>query len=101
VNKQKALPFVACPNHETNEGFNKLYPLGNGMLKCSLCKKEFTKDEVRREIEQNYGYKVKDLKIWYQQSLATLYKEKQEGVDKIDTAEHRVQLTFQESVIFI
>jgi transcription initiation factor IIE alpha subunit len=84
MSNQQTLSFAACPNHQTNEGFNKLYRLGNGMFKCSLCGKELTRDEVQKEIEIDYAMRIRDLQVDYQQNLARLYADKKENLDVVD-----------------
>lgn len=81
------LSFVACPNHDTNEGFGKLYSIGKGKFKCSLCGKEFTREEVRKVIKQDYAYRIQDAQQYYQRNLASLYKDKQEKIDKLNGIE--------------
>ena len=80
----EVLSFVACPNHQTNEGFNKLYPLGNGMFKCSLCGKEFTRERIKKEIEMDYNMRIMDMDVDYNQNLARLYADKKESLDAVD-----------------
>ena len=80
----QTLSFVACPNHQTNEGFNKLYSLGNGMFKCSLCGKEFTREEIRKEVEADYALRIRDIQVDFQQNLARLYADKKENLGIVD-----------------
>ena len=86
----QTLSFVACQNHyskdgfHTNEGFNKIYPLGNGLFKCSACGKEFTREEIRRIVEDDYNHMIADLARDYQQNLAKLYADKKENLDVVD-----------------
>jgi hypothetical protein len=84
MSNENLLSFVACPNHETNEGFGKLYFVGNGIFRCSLCNREFTREQIEDEVEKDYRYKLKDLQQWYQQSMASLHKDYQENVNKLD-----------------
>jgi fructose-1,6-bisphosphatase len=90
MSNQQTLSFVACQNHyskdgfHTNEGFNKIYPIGNGMFKCSLCAKEFTREEIRHIVEDDYNHMIQDLIHNYQQNLAKLYADKKGNLDVVD-----------------
>ena len=66
------LDFVACPNHDTNVGWNKLRFIGEDLIKCDLCGKEFTADEIKEEIKKNYAYDLRNLQRNFAGNLALL-----------------------------
>lgn len=82
------LEFVACPNkiHVGQEGWRsyQLYYDGNDIYKCASCGQEFTREQVRDEIQKDYAYRLQDLQRDYAQNLASLYKDKQDTLDKFD-----------------
>jgi len=88
MNNLQTLSFVACPNpdHVAKEGWEtrQLYYAGDGIFKCASCGKEFTRVEVQNEIQKDYAYRLQDLQRWYAQSVASLYKDKQEALDKVN-----------------
>ena len=84
MKNRNLIPFAYCPNHETNEGFGKLYFISHDEIKCSLCGKEFTRKEIEDGIKRDYQYKLMDLQRWYQQNLASLYKSHRDDLDKFN-----------------
>lgn len=66
------IDFVACPNHDTNVGWNKLRVISSQKVKCDLCQKEFTLEEIKEEIRRDYQYRLQDLQRGYHASLAFL-----------------------------
>ena len=68
------IDFVACPNHETNVGWGKLRVISSEKVKCDLCHKEFTLEEIRREIQTTYMENVRDLQRDYQAKLFSLQR---------------------------
>jgi hypothetical protein len=77
-----ALSFVACPNHDTNVGFNKLRFVSPLEIKCDLCGKVFSFEEIRKEVEKDYMFRLRDLQLFYSQNihqLAMMSKEKEGG----------------------
>ena len=92
MSNDKFLSYVSCPNpnHVNQEGWKsrQLYYAGNGIFKCNSCGKEFTREEIRDEIQKDYAYRLQDLQRSHQQNMADLYKDKQENLgefDKIDS----------------
>ena len=75
---QGILDFVACPNHNTNEGWNKLRFIGKDLIKCDLCEKEFTVGEIKEEIKKNYAYDLQHLQRNFAGNLASLQYMNQE-----------------------
>ena len=66
------IDFVACPNHDTNSGWNKLFFLGAKTVKCNLCKKEFSLEEIKQLIVADYHHNLQNLQRDYAQKLAQL-----------------------------
>jgi hypothetical protein len=93
MNSLMFLSFVSCPNpdHVKQEGWKsrQLYYAGNGIYKCGSCGKEFTREEIRLEIQKDYAYRLQDLQRDYQQHIAKLYKDKQETLDEFDNIGER------------
>ena len=84
---KNVIDFVTCPNHDTNFGSNLLRFLGGGKIKCDLCKKEFTLDEIREEIRRTFAIHVSNLQHAYAQDLQSLYDNRSTCLDKINALE--------------
>jgi hypothetical protein len=63
---------VACPNHDTNVGWDKLFFISPQIVKCSLCGKEFSREEIRQLIVDEYHYDLQNIQRAYAQNLANL-----------------------------
>lgn len=91
MSKVTVLEFVACPNkiHVGQEGWRsyQLYYAGNGIYKCNSCGQEFSREQIRDEIQKDYAFRLQDLQRDYQQNIARLYKDKQDTLDKFDESD--------------
>ena len=91
MSKVVVLEFVSCPNkiHIGQEGWRsyQLYYAGNGIYKCNSCGQEFTREQVRNEIQKDYAYRLQELQRDYSQNVASLYKDKQDTLDKFDESD--------------
>lgn len=91
MSQNTVLEFVSCPNkiHIGQERWKayQLYYAGNGIYKCASCGEEFTREQVRDEIQKDYVYQVRELQRDYQRNLASLYKDKQDALDKFDDSD--------------
>lgn len=74
MNNENLISFVACPNHNTNEGWDKLYFVEMGTIKCSLCGKAFSYKEIQDKLRQDYQHHVMNLQKDFQQKMDTLYE---------------------------
>jgi len=64
--------FGACPNHDKNVGWDKLFFISPQIVKCSLCGKEFSREEIRQLIVDKYHYDLRNIRRAYAQNLANL-----------------------------
>ncbi len=64
---------MRCQNHDTNIGWEKLVFISARAIKCELCGKEFTLEEIRHERRAEYQHDLVDLQRAYLQDLAMLH----------------------------
>ena len=72
--KKNIIHFVACPNHDTNVGWGSLRFVTKDLIRCDLCLKEYTVEEIRKEITTDYHDQLANLQRSYLQKLVDLQK---------------------------
>ncbi len=66
------IEFLRCPNHLTNEGYGKLRFVGKDLIRCDLCKKEFSYKEIRQRRHEEFQFDLRDLQVSLKDDLAKL-----------------------------
>ena len=87
MSTQKTLSFVVCqnPDHIGKEGWQsrELYYAGSGVYKCDSCGEEFTHEQVQAGIKREYKIRLQELQKDFQISVARLWKDQQDNLDKL------------------
>lgn len=71
-NWKNQITFVACPNHEKNVGWRQLRFTAPMIVRCDLCGKEFSLEEIRQLIVDEYHHDLQNILREYVQNLAQL-----------------------------
>jgi len=71
-NWKNKISFVACPNHDTNVGWDKLFFISPQIVKCSLCGKEFSREEIKQLIVDEYYHDLQTIQRACAKNLAQL-----------------------------
>ena len=71
-NWKNKVGFVACPNHDTWDKMLELFFISPQVVKCSLCGKEFSHEEIKQLIVDEYHHDLQNLQRAYTQNLAQL-----------------------------
>ena len=69
---QRMLTFIACTNHDTNVGWNKLYFVAKDRIRCSECGTEFSLDEIKVLMRDEFLLRKQYLQESYTRNMALL-----------------------------